>query len=80
MHRTKVPALRRLLVSRLEAAEMLGCHVATIYRWEKAGRLLPVKPLGSRFGKTYYRLADIEALVGTGSEPADPEGRRSLNI
>ena len=79
MHRTKIPSPRRLLVSRLEAAKMLGCHVATVQRLEAAGRLPAVK-LAGPLGKTYYRIADIEALVGAGSEPDDLRDRRGLLV
>lgn len=47
------------LVSRSEAARILGVHDDTIYRWSRRGLLNPVK-LPS--GISRYRVAELEAI------------------
>ncbi len=49
-------------------------------RWEDAADEIPAVKLAGPLGKTYYRIGDIEALVGAGSEPDDPEDRRGLLV
>lgn len=47
------------LVSRSEAARILGVHDDTIYRWSRKGLLNPVK-LPS--GISRYRVTELEAI------------------
>lgn len=47
------------LVSRSEAARILGVHDDTIYRWSRRGLLNPVK-LPS--GISRYRISELEAI------------------
>ena len=44
----------RLLYSRGEVVDMLGCSQSTLIRMENAGRLRPVKVTGLVLGKTFY--------------------------
>lgn len=49
-----------LLLTRAEAAKVLKVTVKTLERWERAGKLTPL-----RNGKTIrYRVEDIEAAFG----------------
>lgn len=62
--RPNEPSPERLLVSRADAAKMLGdISHATLIRFERAGRLKAVKLSHTRLGKTFYRLRDIRALA-----------------
>lgn len=53
-------AVRRLMVSPQEAADMLSVDRETIFRWIKAGRLSASK-LSPRIVR--IRVADIEAML-----------------
>jgi excisionase family DNA binding protein len=54
-----VPAVRRLLITKAEAAEQLGISVRTVERLIAAGRL----PLVHVEGAARLRVADLEAYV-----------------
>lgn len=57
-------AVRPLLVSRQDAAIMLGnISVSTVCRLEEGGKLHAVKLGQSKNCASFYRLRDIEALV-----------------
>lgn len=49
------------LVSIRKAAELLGCGVSTLRRWDREGKVLALRTPG---GKRRYRLEDIERLQG----------------
>ena len=55
----EVPAVRRLLITKAEAAEQLGVSVRTVERLIAAGRL----PLVHVEGAARLRVADVEAYV-----------------
>jgi hypothetical protein len=56
--------LDQLLYSRAQVCHLLGgIHVATVIRLEQSGKLPPVKLTPADQGKTYYRRADVMALV-----------------
>lgn len=58
------------LVSRSEAAAMLGVHDDTIYRWSRKGWLNPVKlPSGIH----RYRTSELLAIKQGSSLPAERE-------
>lgn len=51
-----------------EAAALVGVHVDTLKRWEKAGRISSFRtPLGHR----RYNRADVEALLTSSSDTAE---------
>jgi excisionase family DNA binding protein len=54
-----VPVVRRLLITKAEAAEQLGISVRTLHRLIAAGRL----PLVHVEGAARLRVADLEAYV-----------------
>jgi excisionase family DNA binding protein len=54
-----VPVVRRLLITKAEAAEQLGVSVRTVARLIAAGRL----PLVHVEGAARVRVADLEAYV-----------------
>jgi hypothetical protein len=57
-------AMGRMLYDRDQAKFLLGnVSESTLRRLEKSGRLHPVKPSGSRVGKTFYRHEDIVAIA-----------------
>jgi predicted DNA-binding transcriptional regulator AlpA len=51
------------IVRPTEAARLLGITRATLYRWEKSGRLAPRIILGP--GTTGWREADLAAFVAS---------------
>ena len=48
------------LIARNDAKTLLHCHAATLRRWEKAGRLTPIKLSATR---VLYRREDITKLI-----------------
>lgn len=63
---------KRELITRKEAAAILGCHVDTVKKLEqRRGGTLEVKRLHPSGRSVYYRLADVMTIVGTRSIP-DP--------
>ena len=58
-----------------QAARLLGVSRATIYRWEKTGRLAPRVILGP--GTTGWREEDLAAFVA--AAPRGGSGRESEN-
>jgi len=60
------PSVRRLLLSREQACEMLGgISISSIIRLEREGRLTPVKLRKDRpASRTYYSVKQVEALAG----------------
>jgi len=67
----EVPGVRRLLITKAEAAEQLGVSVRTVHRLIAAGKL----PLVHVEGAARLRVADLEAyvdsLVPTGTAQSD---------
>ncbi|MBR1120863.1 hypothetical protein JQ628_04985 [Bradyrhizobium lablabi] len=62
----------RKLISRVEAADMLGRSVDTIKRMEKRrGGPLDVVKLRGAQSTTFYRLDQINALINPTSEAAE---------
>lgn len=58
------PLSGRLLYTRDQARYKLGgISIATIIRLEQKGLLHPVKPGGSRMGKTFYSDEELTALA-----------------
>jgi hypothetical protein len=55
----------RLLVTRAEAAQLIGCSTSTLWRMEKEHRLRPVKLSSKPNGVTYYASADLLLLTTT---------------
>jgi len=49
-----------LLVGPILAAQALGISVTTLYGWERAGRIEPVR---ASSGLRRYKAADVEALA-----------------
>jgi hypothetical protein len=62
----EAPHIDPLIYPRSVAAQLLSVSIATLLRMEKAGRLTPLK-LASPTGQTFYRAAEIKALIGTGA-------------
>ena len=53
------------LLSMKKASALLGVHPQTLRAWDRSGVLAPVRmPSGQR----RYRLSDLEALIGRGSD------------
>lgn len=53
------------LLSMKKASALLGVHPQTLRAWDRSGVLVPVRmPSGQR----RYRLSDLEALIGRGSD------------
>lgn len=55
--------LKEEVVSRQEAAQILGVSVRSIIRWGKMGKLRCTKLANERL--TRYRLSDIQKLINT---------------
>jgi predicted site-specific integrase-resolvase len=55
---------RRLLYTRQETADLYGVSIPTVIRWEKAGRLVVVKPSGTRNSLALHTAASVHALAG----------------
>jgi hypothetical protein len=54
------------LVTRDELREMGLKYSSTQYqRWEKAKKLTPVKPGGSRSSRVHYRFGEVTAFLST---------------
>jgi excisionase family DNA binding protein len=70
--RQDVPVVRRLLITKAEAAEQLGISVRTVHRLIAAGKL----PLVHVEGAARVRVADLEAYVDSLVSPdtAQSEG------
>ncbi len=51
-----------LIYPRRIAAQLLSVSAATLIRMEQTGRLTPLKLMGPS-GQTFYRRAEIEALI-----------------
>jgi excisionase family DNA binding protein len=69
-----VPVVRRLLITKAEAAEQLGISVRTVERLISAGRL----PLVHVEGAARLRVADLEAYVDA-LVPLDTEQSERAN-
>jgi hypothetical protein len=57
-------ALHPLLLTRRQVAELLSLSVMSVIRLEQQGRLQPIKLTHAQNAKTYYRAADVYAMVG----------------
>ena len=49
------------LISIVEASDLLGVDNSTLRRWDKEGKLIPIRTLG---GHRRYKIDDIEVLLG----------------
>ncbi len=56
------------LIRPSQAAKMLGCHMATVYRWVVTGKIPGWRRGGNRY---LVRLADVKAML----EPVEARGR-----
>lgn len=65
-----IPSPLSRIVRPAEAARLLGITRATLYRWEKAGRLAPRVILGP--GTSGWKEEDLAAFIA-----AAPRGSRS---
>jgi hypothetical protein len=62
--RIKIPPVKKLLVSRTEAAQMLGgVSSLTIIRLQHAGHLTPVRLTKRPAAKVFYRIEEVLALA-----------------
>jgi excisionase family DNA binding protein len=52
------------LVSRREAAQLLGLQPQTLAKWAMTGKILPVVRIGR---SCRYRLSDVNRLIAEGS-------------
>jgi hypothetical protein len=54
------------LVSRQQARLLLAnVHVSTLWRWERAGHLSPVRiDQGNKRSAVFYRMSDLQRIVG----------------
>ncbi len=66
----------RALVSKAEAAELLGVSTQTIDRYRRRGRLSPVQIVPR--GRVRYRIRDLEWLLDAPPSP-DPVDPRELD-
>ena len=55
------------LLTRPQAAEILGLRVQTLAKWAMTGKYLPVVKLGSA---ARYRMADVQAYIERSTVPA----------
>lgn len=61
------PSADQLLLTRRQAAHLLGVSTATIINWQLAGRLKAIKPSGKRAGLVLYAHAEVRALAEGGA-------------
>jgi excisionase family DNA binding protein len=54
---------RRLLLTRVHVAELLGCSTSTVIRLQREGRLRGVRLSRRPTGQVYFKLEDVLALV-----------------
>ena len=71
-----IPVVRRLLITKAEAAEQLGVSVRTVERLIAAGRL----PLVHVEGAARLRVADLEAYVDALVPPDTEQSERGNEI
>ncbi len=71
-----VPVVRRLLITKAEAAEQLGISVRTVHRLIAAGRL----PLVHVEGAARLRVADLEAYVDALVPPDTEQSERGNEV
>lgn len=60
------------LMSRADVAAAFRAGTSSVVRWEKAGKLTPIRTLG---GQVRYRESEVKALYAAGIQAADG-GRR----
>ncbi len=58
------PPVNPLIIPRSRAATLRSVSTATLIRMEQAGTLRPLKLTTGPSGMTFYRMVDIERLVG----------------
>lgn len=56
------------LISIVEASDLLGVDNSTLRRWDKEGKLVPIRTLG---GHRRYKVDDIEILLGNLVNPVN---------
>ncbi len=56
------PKPKKILYSRRQTAEALGCSVDTVERLEKLGRLKPIK-LTTKRGAVFYAAHEVKAMA-----------------
>ena len=57
------PMQHTALLGVTEAAEHLGCSVATVKRLARAGQLVPAHKLPGQTGAYLFRLRDVERIA-----------------
>lgn len=50
------------LIGIVEASKILGIHKDTLRRWERQGRITPIRFTSARNARRKYRVSDIEAI------------------
>ena len=60
-----------ILCTRVEAARLLACSVATVIRLQREGWLCGLRLTNKRKGQIYFRRADIVALANMETANAD---------
>jgi len=61
------PTISPLIVPRSVARRMLSVSTSTLIRLEQCGKLDPLKLSESSNGVVYYRISNLEALIGGGN-------------
>lgn len=56
------PKPKKILYSRRQVAEAIGCGLDTVITLEKQGRLKPIR-LTAKRGAVYYAARDVKALA-----------------
>ena len=60
------PPASPLIVPRRAAAQMLSVSISTMIRLEASGTLSPLKLTEATNGQVFYRVSDLERLIGGG--------------
>lgn len=64
------------LITRKELADAFLCSIATIRRWERAGKLKPIR-LGACTVR--FNRADVEQFLTAAAEVRDPQKEQNGN-
>lgn len=51
------------LITRAQAAKVLGVAITTLYRWERDGTLIPAMTLPGKTGARLYDPSEVRALA-----------------
>ena len=60
--------MEQILIKISDAAKMLGVTKLTLQRWDKKGKLKPVRTAGMH---RRYRITDIEAFLNRDTNPTE---------